>query len=109
MVFQKFYHDYLPGLLQEGALVGRTGRGGEASTSGQKAGRKQAAYVGAEPVSAEHLRAAVVDSETARPSRYAGLARSVRFDPAKVQLCMGSTLAEKLHVAQQGMQGMLWR
>jgi hypothetical protein len=78
----EFYHNYLPGLLQEGALVGRTGRGGEASTSGQKVGRKQAAYVGAEPVSAEHLRTAVLDSETARTSRYAGLARRVPFNHA---------------------------
>lgn len=63
-------------------MVERTGRGGEASTSGQKVGRKEAAYVGAEPVSAEHLRTAVVDSETARPSRYAGLARRVPSDLA---------------------------
>ena len=54
---------------QEGALVEATGRGGVASTSAQKAGGKQTAYVGAEPVSTEHLRTSVLDSDAARPNR----------------------------------------
>ena len=57
--------------MQEGALIDAAGRGGKASTSAAKAGRKQAAYVGAEPVSAQHLRPSVAEPDAARASRYA--------------------------------------
>ena len=55
--------------MQEGALVDAAGRGGKASTSAAKAGRKQAAYVGAEPVSAQHLRPSIAEPDAARASR----------------------------------------
>ena len=57
--------------MQEGALVDAAGRGGKASTSAVKAGRKQAAYVGTEPVSAQHLRPSIAEPDAARASRCA--------------------------------------